>query len=166
MLAKDIIKLIDGFNNGKIEVLICASTLDLIVRPKTSCAVIYENADRTSLSKLHEIRGFAHLDHDNSVLCLVSSTKRKDSIKRLSLMKDIMDGQTLVSKDLEMRREGSTLGFDAWGFNILKLINVVRDKAIIETANKDAKEIIEKDPELKKDTNKIINFEISRIINS
>lgn len=165
MTIRDILKLIDGFDAGKIDVLICASNIDIIIRPKTDVCVIYENADRTSLSNLHQIRGFALLDHDNSSLHLISSTKRKESLKRLNLMTEVMDGETLVTKDLELRREGSTLGFDKWGFNALKLINVVRDKAIIETANKDAKEILASDPELKNPQNKLLDFEISRMFN-
>lgn len=112
MTIRDILKLIDGFDAGKIDVLICASNIDIIIRPKTDVCVIYENADRTSLSNLHQIRGFALLDHDNSSLHLISSTKRKESLKRLNLMTEVMDGETLVTKDLELRREGSTLGFD------------------------------------------------------
>ena len=165
MTIRDILKLIEGFDAGKIDVLICASNIDIIIRPKTDVCVIYENADRTSLSNLHQIRGFALLDHDNSSLHLISSTKRKESLKRLNLMTEVMDGETLVTKDLELRREGSTLGFDKWGFDVLKLINVVRDKAIIETANKDAKEILASDPELKNPQNKLLDFEISRVFN-
>lgn len=45
----------------------------------------------------------------------------------------------------------------------MKLVNVEKDSAIIETANKDARDILKLDPELKSSENKLLSFEISRV---
>ena len=45
----------------------------------------------------------------------------------------------------------------------MKLVNVEKDSAIIDTANKNACDILEFDPELKSSENKLLSFEISRV---
>lgn len=47
--------------------------------------------------------------------------------------------------------------------NALSLINVTEDEAIIQTAFKDALEIINTDPELANKENSLLRFEISRM---
>lgn len=162
MDCKDKLKILQDFANNKITVLICTSENDFFISSKNKFSIIIEDADRIGLSTIYQFRNFALKNSDEANIYLVSTSKRKDSFKRLNLMSDIMDGETLVSKDLEMRQEGSSLGLQNWGFSELKLINVVRDKAIIDTANKDAKEIIAKDSNLNNAENRLLSYEISR----
>lgn len=162
MPAKEKIKILQQFEEGKIEVLVCACQCDFMVRSKNKLQVIVEDADRIGLSSLHQIRNFIVEKFEDSNLYLITSSKIKTAVKRLNLMSEIMDGESLVERDLALRQDGASLGLSNFGFDKLKLINIVRDKVIIETANKDAKEILNKDLNLKKEENKLLSYEISR----
>ena len=58
------------------------------------------------------------------------------------------DGFELAAFDLSLRREGDILGNRQSGASVLKVVNVVRDGAIIEAAHADARAILEADPNL------------------
>lgn len=162
MSGKEKLQILEKFENGKIQVLVCACNTNFLVKAKESLSVLVEDADRIGLSALHQIRNFIFESYDNSTLYLVSASKQKQAVKRLNFMQEIVDGESLVEKDLTMRREGSSLGLKNFGFDKLKLINIVRDKAIIETANLDARKIVEKDLQFKDKNHKLLSYEISR----
>ena len=53
--------------------------------------------------------------------------------------------------DLELRREGDVLGStQSGGRSALKLLRVVRDAALIQSAREDAAKILESDPTLER----------------
>ena len=58
------------------------------------------------------------------------------------------DGYELAAYDLSLRREGDIMGNRQSGAGVLRLVNVVRDGALIECAHADARAIMEADPEL------------------
>lgn len=162
MPTKDKLKILCEFENGKINLLVCACSLDFVISSKNAMYIIVEDADRLGLSQLHQIRNFAIRNSDDSKITLLCTSKRKDAVKRLNFMKEIMDGQSLVKHDLNLRKEGSSLGLQSWGFHKLKLINIVRDEKIIDCANVDAFEIWNDCDKLNQTENKILSYEISR----
>ena len=100
---------------------------------------------------------------EDAKLCLISSSKRPDTLKKLNMIGQTMDGQTLISNDLKSRGEGANLGFDKWGFASLNLVNISEDEAIISTANQDSQKIIKDDLKLASKDNNLLRFEISRV---
>lgn len=78
----------------------------------------------------------------------MSASKSDAALTRLSAMVDTDDGFELASYDLSLRREGDILGNRQHGASGLKLVNVMRDGAVIEAAHADAAAILEEDPNL------------------
>ena len=58
-------------------------------------------------------------------------------------MEKTEDGFALSEMDLSLRREGDIFGDRQHGASPLKLVNVVRDKAVIEAAYHDARSVFE-----------------------
>ena len=54
------------------------------------------------------------------------------------MMEATEDGFALSEYDLSLRKEGDIFGDRQHGASTLKLVNVIRDKAVIETAHQDA----------------------------
>ena len=69
---------------------------------------------------------------------MVSRSKAPQSLERLRIMEQVDDGFELSEYDLSLRREGDIFGSRQHGRSRLALVNVIRDKAIIEAAYQDA----------------------------
>lgn len=155
------IQILDEFSEGKVDILICACYIDFAIKPHKETVMVVENAQKMPLSYLHQLRNFLISINKDSWMNLISFTKQ--SLPRLKCMCNIMDGQSIMEKDIEMSLNWIGYGiFDKLGFSQLKLIDFVKDTAIIETAIKDAIEIVDADPNLKNEQNKLMSFEISR----
>ncbi len=79
---------------------------------------------------------------------LVSASQREESLARLAAMESTDDGFELAAFDLSLRREGDILGNRQHGASGLKLVNIMRDGAVIEAARADAQALLEVDPNL------------------
>ena len=67
---------------------------------------------------------------------------------KLAAMETTDDGYELAAYDLSLRREGDILGNRQHGASGLKLVNIMRDGAVIEAARADAQALLEVDPNL------------------
>ena len=66
-------------------------------------------------------------------------------------MADTLDGFKLSEIDLELRREGDVLGVNqSGGRSSLKLLRVIRDAELIQSARAQAEAILVEDPTLEK----------------
>ncbi|MDO5329506.1 MAG: ATP-dependent DNA helicase RecG [Coriobacteriia bacterium] len=163
MSSEDKAQVINEFSNGKIDVLVCTTVVEVGIDIAGATVMIIEDADRFGLAQLHQLRGRVGRSSKPSNIFLISSSKSKPAIERLSAMEKTNDGTKLAAYDLSLRHEGDILGNRQHGTGILKLIQVEKDKAIIETAHKDAENIIETDPELKLPEHRMLSFELSQV---
>ena len=70
--------------------------------------------------------------------------------QRLDAVAATLDGFELSKIDLEQRREGDVLGASQSGTRShLRLLRVLRDEGLIESARKNAEKLIEQDSQLK-----------------
>ena len=74
---------------------------------------------------------------------MIAATSDASACERLAAMERTEDGFELAEYDLSLRREGDILGNRQSGASVLKLVNVIRDGAIIEAAHADAREFLE-----------------------
>ena len=122
--------------------------------------MIIEDADRFGLSQLHQLRGRVGRGELPAQVFLVSASKRDTALARLSAMETTDDGYELAAFDLSLRREGDILGNRQSGASVLKLVNVVRDGAIVEAAHEDARIILEVDPALEEPDHQALAREV------
>lgn len=73
------------------------------------------------------------------------------------------DGFELAEFDLSLRREGDILGNRQHGASALKLVNVVRDGAVIEAAHADAAAMLDEDPALELPAHRALAREVRRM---
>lgn len=140
--------IMQDFKDKKIDVLVTTTVIEVGVDVPNATTMIIEDADRFGLSQLHQLRGRVGRGEASAKVFLISSTKREEALKRLSALEKTDNGFALSEYDLSLRREGDILGNRQSGTTTLKLVNIMRDGAIIEQAHDDAKEIIERDPQL------------------
>lgn len=147
---------LEKFKQGKLELLVCTCKYDFVPLCSKDLLIIIDDTKKWSMSKLHEMRSDILLTNKNCKINLINYSKKKYEITRLDGFIKIQNGGLLFENDLFVRGYKSSLGLDDWGFGVLKLIDLIKDNAIIKTANKD---ILEADFEI----NKFLKFESSKI---
>ena len=136
------------FKENQTQVLVATTVIEVGVDVPNATVMIIQDADRFGLSQLHQLRGRVGRGALSAQVFLVSASKQDAALARLEAMCKTDDGFELASYDLSLRREGDILGNRQHGASSLKLVNVVRDGALVEAAQKDACAIIAEDPDL------------------
>src|SRR5690606_10954483 len=117
--------------------------------PNASAMVIMD-ADRFGVSQLHQLRGRVGRGGLPG-LCLLVTEAREGSQarRRLDAVAATLDGFELSRVDLEQRREGDVLGVAQSGRkSSLKLLRLLEDEDLIETAHAEAAALLGADPDL------------------
>ncbi|MGO1204089.1 MAG: ATP-dependent DNA helicase RecG, partial [Cellulosimicrobium funkei] len=113
-------------------------------------AMVVHDADRFGISQLHQLRG--RVGRGSAAgLCLLVSTAQPGTpaATRVETLARTTDGFELATVDLELRSEGDVLGAAQSGrASSLRLLRVVKDADVIETARADAAEVVAQDPDL------------------
>lgn len=151
------------FASGEIEVLVATTVVEVGVDVPNATVMIVEDADRFGLAQLHQLRGRVGRGEIPGQVFLVSASKQQPALERLRAMVRTDDGFRLAEEDLALRREGDILGNRQSGASALKLVNVVRDAAMIEEAHACAAAILAADPDLQASHNAALARELRTV---
>jgi ATP-dependent DNA helicase RecG len=138
----------ERFASGESQVLVATTVIEVGVDVPQATVMIVEDADRFGLAQLHQLRGRVGRGELPAEVHLISGSRSDTALSRLEAMKKTDDGFKLAEYDLSLRREGDILGNRQHGASGLKLVNIVRDGALIEQAHADAQELLAQDPQL------------------
>jgi ATP-dependent DNA helicase RecG len=109
--------------------------------------MMVEGANRFGLAQLHQFRGRVGRGETQAHCLLIPENDDAVENERLQVMAETNDGFVLAEQDLEQRGPGEFLGTRQSGFSDLRLASLT-DVRLIEKARKQARELIEKDPDL------------------
>ena len=141
-------EVMEQFRAGEVQVLVATTVIEVGVDVPNATVMIVQDADRFGLAQLHQLRGRVGRGEKAAEVFLVSASQREESLARLAAMESTDDGFELAAFDLSLRREGDILGNRQHGASGLKLVNIMRDGAVIEAARADAQALLEVDPNL------------------
>jgi len=147
----------DDFRKGEIKILAATSVVEVGVDvPNATCMVI-EHAERFGLSALHQLRGRVGRGSDQSYCFLVYSDELTEEGKtRLKVMMDNTDGFIIAEEDLKLRGPGLVSGTEQSGYMVLGIANPIRDIDELQRAREDIFSILENDPDLLLENNRVI----------
>jgi ATP-dependent DNA helicase RecG len=139
-----------AFAQGEIDVLISTTVIEVGVDVPNATVMVIMDADRFGVSQLHQLRGRVGRGTSPGLCLLVTNADSDSSAReRLEAVSKTQDGFELSRIDLEQRREGDVLGASQSGSRShLRLLRVLRDEALIESARESAAELLAQDPEL------------------
>lgn len=166
MPAKDKQRAMEDFAQGRTQVLVATTVIEVGVDVPNATVMIIQDADRFGLAQLHQLRGRVGRGTKSAEVHLISASKSEASLARLSAMVTTDDGFELAAYDLSLRREGDILGNRQSGASGLKLVNIMRDAKVIECAHKDARDILESDPDLTLEDHVALAREVRRVFGS
>lgn len=99
-------KTMADFADGKIDILVSTTVIEVGVNVPNASLMIVENAEFFGLSQLHQLRGRVGRGQRKSYCILVSDSKSEKSKARLAVMCSTQDGYKIAEKDLELRGPG------------------------------------------------------------
>lgn len=149
MKSKEKEQITKKFKQGKIDILVSTSVIEVGVDVPNASVMLIEGAERFGLAQLHQFRGRVGRSKHQSFCFLFTESKAVKTKQRLKALTLSEDGFALAEKDLEIRGPGSFIGSKQWGIPDLIMSNL-KDVFLIETTRKAAKKFLEKDPQLKK----------------
>ncbi len=159
MKAADKEREMQRFISGEAHILMATTVIEVGVNVPNASVMVIESAERFGLSQLHQLRGRVGRGAEQSYCVLVSSHKlSNDTRKRLEIMVGSTDGFEIAEADLRMRGHGDLEGTRQSGEGIdFKIASLAKDGQILQYARDLAQEILNRDPELKDETHRILN---------
>ena len=129
-------KIMDDFKNGKIDVLISTTVIEVGIDVKNATMMIIYDAERFGLATLHQLRGRVGRNEYDCTCILIGD----ESCERLKVLCESNDGFYITEKDYEMRGEGDLFGVKQSGDMSFKIANLHEDMKILLQARDDSKE--------------------------
>jgi ATP-dependent DNA helicase RecG len=147
-----------SFRDGKIQVLVATTVVEVGVDVPNATVMLVEDAERFGLAQLHQLRGRIGRGEHQSYCVLatdldLSKAGEDPAIgiteERLRAVESTRDGFELALVDLRHRGEGQLFGARQSGMPQLKMARVLQHQDIVKKARDLAVEILDEDPELR-----------------
>ncbi|MFZ3020167.1 MAG: ATP-dependent DNA helicase RecG [Minisyncoccia bacterium] len=142
-------KVMKDFSNGTIKILVATSVVEVGVNVPNATTIIIEGAERFGLAQLHQLRGRVIRSNHQARCFVFADGKSEATLKRLDHFSKASNGFELAEFDLETRGAGDLAGGKQWGITDIGM-EALKNIKMVEFARKEAREIIENDPELSK----------------
>jgi ATP-dependent DNA helicase RecG len=150
------------FKEGKTQIMVSTTVIEVGVNVPNASVMIIENAERFGLSQLHQLRGRVGRGADQSYCILMTSYKiSKTARERLDVICGTNDGFAIAEADLKLRGPGDIAGTRQSGAYEFKAANLVEDQAILKTARTCAENLLQADPGLRLSDNEPIRRYLS-----
>ncbi|HEY8728239.1 MAG TPA: ATP-dependent DNA helicase RecG [Acidothermaceae bacterium] len=138
-----------AFTDGTIDVLVATTVVEVGVDVANATAMVIMDAERFGVSQLHQLRGRVGRGAAASRCLLVTELPDGHPGRaRLDAVAATSDGFELAELDLTLRHEGTILGGQQHGRSDLRLLSLVRDRDLIESAREQAIVLVAADPDL------------------
>ena len=156
MKQKDKDSIMERFKKGDIDILISTTVIEVGVDVPNANIMVIENAERFGLAQLHQLRGRVGRGEYQSYCILKYEGKGETVRKRMKVMCETNDGFIISEKDLELRGSGDFFGTMQHGLPEFKIANLFEDMPILKSVQSLAMKIINEDPKLEKQENKLL----------
>jgi ATP-dependent DNA helicase RecG len=146
------------FKKGETQIMVATTVIEVGVDVPNASVMVIESAERFGLSQLHQLRGRVGRGGKQSYCILMSSYKiSNETKKRLETMVRTNDGFDIAEVDMKIRGPGDIEGTQQSGIGFdLKLANLGKDGEILQLARNVATDILDDDPGLQKEENRIL----------
>jgi ATP-dependent DNA helicase RecG len=157
MKAKDKDEQMRRFVAGETQILVATTVIEVGVNVPNASVMIIENAERFGLSQLHQLRGRVGRGADQSYCVLLTRMElSSDTRKKMDIMVATNDGFRIAEADLQLRGPGDLEGTQQSGLPFdLKIASLSTDGQVLELARQAAKDILDADPQLEDEYNRI-----------
>ena len=129
MKAAEKESIIQDFKNGKTQILVATTVIEVGVDVPNASIMIIENPERLGLSQIHQLRGrIGRGSRKSYCILLVKNNLSETSRQRLDIIRHYQDGFQIAEKDLELRGTGEVLGTRQTGAAGFRIVDILRDR--------------------------------------
>ncbi len=161
MKPEDKDEIMSRFREGKIDILVSTSVVEVGIDVPNATVMLIEGANRFGLAQLHQFRGRVGRGQHPSYCLLIPDTDNDTDNERLAAMESTTDGFKLAEYDLDQRGPGEFLGTRQSGFTNLRTAQIT-DVKLIEKARREAQVVFSVDPTLSQPQHTLIAEDIQR----
>jgi len=129
MKSGDKEKIMHDFKQGKINLLVATTVVEVGVDVPNASLMIIENPERLGLAQLHQLRGrIGRGAQQSHCVLLYQNPLSQNARERLAIMRKTNDGFVIAQKDLELRGPGEVLGTKQSGILQMRIADLMRDR--------------------------------------
>jgi len=148
MKAKEKEPVMAEFKQGKIDLLVATTVIEVGVDVPNASLMIIENAERLGLAALHQLRGrIGRGVLQSHCVLLYQAPLTELAQSRLQIVRETNDGFVIAQKDLELRGPGEVLGTRQTGVMNLRIADLQKHQELLTEVTKAGRMMFEQYPE-------------------
>ena len=163
MKPKEKAQIMNDFSEGKIQLLVSTTVIEVGIDVPNAVVMVIENAERFGLSTLHQLRGRVGRGTVQSSCILISDAEGETAKRRLSVLCKTNDGFKIADEDLHLRGPGDFFGSRQHGLPTLRISGMLDDMVTLGQTKQAAQMIFESDPLLQKKEHEKLRESVSRL---
>jgi len=136
------------FEQGKTDILVATSVVEVGVNVPNATVIMIEGAERFGLAQLHQLRGRVIRSNDQAYCFVLPESYGQATKDRLKALTTAKDGFELAEYDLALRGAGELAGNKQWGVSDIAM-EAIKNMRLVEAAKTEAGKLIAHDPALK-----------------
>ncbi len=149
------------FKEGKTQIMVSTTVIEVGVDVPNASVMIIESAERFGLSQLHQLRGRVGRGAEQSYCILMTGyALGQEARTRMETMVRTNDGFVIAEVDMKLRGPGDIQGTQQSGLPLFKISNLSKDGQILHAARSAAMDLLSDDPELSKRENALIKHHL------
>jgi len=141
-------KVMKGFKEGRTDILVSTSVVEVGIDIPNATIMVIEGADRFGLAQLHQFRGRVGRGQEQSFCLLLTDYLSQTNNQRMKALMKFDSGFDLAEKDLEIRGPGDFSGQRQWGVPDIAM-EALKDLSLVEKTRQEAFDILKESPDLK-----------------
>jgi ATP-dependent DNA helicase RecG len=140
---------LERLRSGEAPVLVATTVIEVGVDVPEATIMVIEHAEKFGLAQLHQLRGrVGRGDKASSCILLYQAPLTEAGKERLDTLRKSTDGFEIAEADFRLRGPGDLLGLRQSGLPAFRVLDIMKDTNLIETARTDSKSILMADPRL------------------
>ena len=147
MSAKEKTERMNLFAEGKIQVLVSTTVVEVGVNVPNATVMMIENAERFGLAQLHQLRGRVGRGDAESYCIMVSSSDAPETMERLEILNQSNDGFFIAGEDLRLRGPGDLFGIRQSGELEFAIGDIYTDAALLKEVSEVVNSLSKKESE-------------------
>jgi ATP-dependent DNA helicase RecG len=137
-----------AFKDGKIQLLVATTVIEVGVDVPNSTLMVIEYAERMGLAQLHQLRGRVGRGTSASTCVLLYRAPLSQLAReRLKAIRETNDGFEIARRDLELRGPGELLGTRQTGLAQLRVADLMRDADLLPRVQETAELLLASYPD-------------------
>ena len=166
MAAAEKENIMNDFKDGRIDLLVCTTVIEVGVDVPNAVIMMIENSDRFGLSQLHQLRGRVGRGKAKSYRILITENHSQETKQRLKVISSMTDGFKISEEDLRMRGPGDFFGHRQHGLPYMKIADIAGDIELVKLTQLVAEQITAVDSRLTSSENQGLRREVMRLFSN